>query len=196
MRKTAYFLVTVAAVFAAAALTGIAFGAERPDVRADNCEHILPGEVSHTIAEQFKGWTVQNSAMLSATARVRWQSEKPVACPGVARGRYTGAKSSSFVVLVVGGPENQGHGKLVVFLQSAEHQGAYSAQVLDEMRVGAPNYFIHGAKVRRFFDAASVQRFRVAATDSIVLFDAGTDEYGTEVYFWTETGFHHEPIDH
>jgi len=36
----------------------------------------------------------------------------------------------------------------------------------------------------------------VASTDSIVLFDAGKDDYGVEVYFWTGDGFRHEPVDY
>ncbi len=199
MPKTGTLLVTVAAVMAAVGLCGAAFGTpEIPAQKASvgSCERALPGEVSRMLSDQFNGWTIQNSEALSATARKRWQSEKPVACPGVARGKFTGTKFTSFAVLVVGGPDNKGQAKLVLFSPNNQQQSTYSVQGLDDIRDGVPNYFIHGEKVRRFFDAASTQRFRVAATDSIVLFDARTDEYGTELYFWTGAGFRHEPVDY
>jgi hypothetical protein len=201
MSQAGTFIVTVAAIFAAAGLSGTACATDRsgePTQKdsAESCEHALPGEVSRMLSEQFSGWKIQSSETLSATARDRWHSEKPVVCPGIARGKFVGTTSVSFAVLIIGGPDNKGQAKLVVFSPKNEQQSAYSVQGVDDIGANVPNYFIHEARVRQFFDAASTRRFRVAAVDTIVLFDAGADEYGTEVYFWTGTYFRHEPVDH
>jgi hypothetical protein len=158
----------------------------------DACQHLLPAEVSRTLSEQFSGWIVQSSDRLSSSARVRWQAEKPLGCPGIAGGRFTSA-DTAFAVLVVGSGENNGQAKLLSVIRS---DGAYHANVLEQISSGATNYFVHVAKVSQFLDAASARKFRVAATDSIVLFDAGTAEYGVEVYFWTGASFCHEPVDY
>jgi hypothetical protein len=157
------------------------------------CLHLLPTEVSRILSEQFGDWIVQNPDALSSVARERWQAEKPLACPGIASGRFTSAKSTSFAVLVVGGGKYKGEARLLLFT----HDGAgYIMNVVEQISTSAFNYFVHGAKTQQFFDAASARRFRAAARELVVLFDAGVDEYGVEVYFWTEAGFRHESVDY
>src|SRR5271154_6967102 len=86
--------------------TGSAFGQSPSELAktiatGDACQHLLPAEVLRTLSEQFSGWIVQSSDRLSASARDRWQAEKPLGCPGIARGRLTSA-DTAFSVLVVG----------------------------------------------------------------------------------------------
>jgi hypothetical protein len=93
----------------------------------------------------------------------------------------------------VGSGKSKGEAKLVVF---AHDDVGYHENVLEQISSGASNYFVQNARGRQFFDAASVRKFGAASTDSIVLFDAGKDEYDVEVYFWTGEGFRHEPVDY
>jgi hypothetical protein len=195
MARTTFWCFLIAAVGMVS--TGPALG-QRPSepaktiVTGDACQDLLPAEVSRTLSEQFSGWIVQSSDKLSPSARERWQAEKPLGCPGIAGGQFTGP-DIAFAVLVVGSGENKGQAKLLSFVRSG---GVYHARVLEPISFDATNYFVHGAKVSQFFDAASARKFRVAATDSIVLFDAGTGEYGVDVYFWTGARFRHEPVDY
>ena len=131
------------------------------------CQHLLPVEVSRTLSQQFSGWTVQSPDALISAARERWRAEKPLGCPGIASGRFTSAKSVSFAVLVVGGGENREEAKLLVFVGAG---ASFHVAVLDRISSGASNHFIHGTKVHQFFDVVSARPFRVASTDSIVLF--------------------------
>jgi hypothetical protein len=174
-------------------LTSSAFGQSPSEAaKTDACHDALPAEVSRTLSEQFGGWIVQSPDRLTSSARDRWQAEKPLGCPGIAEGRFTSVNRTSFAVLVVGSGDNQGAGKLLSFVRSG---AGYHADVLEQISSGANNYFIHAAKTSQFFDGSSAGRFRVAASDAIVLFDAGTEEYGVEVHFWTGAGFRHEPVD-
>jgi len=93
----------------------------------------------------------------------------------------------------VGCGKSIGEAKLVVF---ARDDVGYHENVLEQISSGAGNYFVQSARVGQFFDAVSVQKFGAASTDSVVLFDAGKDEYGVEAYFWTGEGFRHEPVDY
>jgi hypothetical protein len=175
-------------------LTGSAFGQSPPEAaKADACHDAVPAEVSRTLSEQFGGWIVQSPDRLTSSARDRWQAEKPLGCPGIAEGRLTSAKRTSFAVLVVGSGDNKGQARLLSLVRSG---AGYHAEVLEQISSGASNYFIHAAKTSQFFDGASAGKFRVAASDSVVLFDAGTREYGVEVYFWTGASFRHEPVDY
>jgi hypothetical protein len=145
------------------------------------CTDLLPVEILRILNEQFSGWHIQKSEALSTTARERWQSEKPLACPGIASGEFTG-KNMSYAVLVVRGDGNKSEGRLLAFIRNSD-RSTYGVQVMEEIQVGAINYFIHKIDVHRLFDTGSIRRFRVAAKDGPVLFDAGKEEYGTEVYF-------------
>ncbi len=185
-----WLLIAVVAVL----MTGSAF-AESPSeaVKSDACRDALPAEVSRTLSEQFGGWAIQTPDRLTSSAQDRWRAEKPLGCPGIAAGRFATAGRKSLAVLVVGSAENKGQAKLIAFTRSVT---GYHADVVDQISSGASNYFIHEAKVSQFFDAASAKKFQAAARDSIVLFDAGTGEYGVEVYFWTGATFRHEPVDY
>jgi len=179
-------------------LTGSAFGESpvkktRPIGTVEACLHLLPDEVSRVLSEQFGDWIVQHSDALSSVAKERWQAERPMECPGIAGGRFISAKSKSLAVLIVGSGKNKGQARLLSFTQDGAN---YHMSVLEQISSGAINYFVHSARTRQFFDAASARRFRAAASESVVLFDAGTDEYGVEVYYWTEAGFRHESVDY
>jgi hypothetical protein len=145
------------------------------------------------LSGQFVGWSVQNSGALSSTARDRWQAAKPPRCPGIAIGQFANPKNAAFAVLLVGSGQSKGEAMLLV---CARDDVGYHENVLERFSSGASNYFVRSAQVRQFFDAAAVRKFGVASTDSIVLFDAGKDDYGVEVYFWTGDGFRHEPVDY
>lgn len=183
---------------AGAVMTGAAFGegqsgpAKTPSV-ADACKDALPSEIARVLTEQFSGWALQSPDRLSSSARDRWRAEKPLGCPGIADGKFTSANDTAIAVLVVGGGENKGQGKLLSFVRSGT---GYKTEVLEKIPSGVTNYFIHGAKASQFFDGASARKFGVAAADAIAMFDAGTGEYEVDVYFWTGASFRHEPVDY
>jgi hypothetical protein len=63
-------------------------------------------------------------------------------------------------------------------------------------RGSAANFFIHRVNINKFFDQSSKRKFGVAASDGILLADAGENEYETDVYFWANGRYQHQPIDY
>src|SRR5258708_1493620 len=61
----------------------------------------LPQAVREHLRTAFGSWTIQVPASLNAHARERWQSERPVACPGIALGQFAGSKTTSYALLLV-----------------------------------------------------------------------------------------------
>lgn len=52
----------------------------------------LPQDVQSRLKTKFGSWKIQEPADLSPRAHERWESEKPLACPGIAVGQFEIAK--------------------------------------------------------------------------------------------------------
>jgi hypothetical protein len=75
-------------------------------------------------------------------------------------------------------------------------QSFYQATVVEHSDDhGASNYFIRRVSIGKFFDEESKRKFQVQATDGIVMTDSAENEYGADVYFWSNGSYRHEPID-
>lgn len=156
----------------------------------------LPSDIQHRLGQQFDSWRVQEAKDLSATARERWQSEKPKACPGIAEGRFAGGTALSYAVLLVPSSHPDGGYKFLVFSPS-HGKGSYELTIVEQSNHGgAGNYFIHCVRISKFFDERSRRKFGVKTTEGILLVDAGAKEYETDVYFWVSGGYQHQPVDY
>ena len=51
----------------------------------------LPTDIQNHLKGEFGSWKVQEPAELSPHAHERWESEKPLACPGIAVGKFENA---------------------------------------------------------------------------------------------------------
>lgn len=174
-------------------LAPTAYAEPRED--GDICKtEILPETVQDRLKQEFSSWTVQKPLGLSLNARKRWESEKPVQCPGIAIGQFENTKSLSYAVLLVA----QGHAdagyKLLVF--SPKPGQAYEMRSLDSGDNEAPNFFIHTVPMSKFFDDESRRKFQAYTSDGILLVDAAGQEYEVDVYFWANGTYRHQPIDY
>ena len=61
----------------------------------------LPPDLQSHLKTEFGSWMIQEPADLSPRAHERWESEKPLACPGIAVGQFEIAKMPSYAVLLV-----------------------------------------------------------------------------------------------
>ena len=48
----------------------------------------LPQDIQSRLKEEYGSWKVQEPADLSKHAHERWESEKPLGCPGIAMGHF------------------------------------------------------------------------------------------------------------
>ncbi len=155
----------------------------------------LPEDARTRLTEEFGSWRVQESTDLSKDAHERWKSEKPLACPGIAIGQFQSNKTRTYAALIVPVGQVDGGFKLLIFSQTAD-QRSYEVNVVAQADSGARNLFIHKVPISRFFDDSSRRKFQAHANDGILLIDSGENEYDAEVYFWTNGGYRHEPVDY
>jgi hypothetical protein len=159
-----------------------------------SCE-VVPDEIRQLIKDNFAGWMIQKPENMSATSRKRWESEKPLQCPGIAGGLFNDAKMSEYAVLLV--PiDHPGAGyKLLIFAHDNQ-QHSYSGNVIDRSSDGGENVFIRTAPVRKFFDTKSREKFHAFAKEAVLFVNAGESEYETDIYFFANGAYHHEPVDY
>jgi hypothetical protein len=155
---------------------------------------LLPLEVRQHIRQEFRTWTIADVSGLSDPVRERWKSEKPVGCPGIASGFFEGANRSFAVLLVPGAPEENGY-RLLVFTRM--DQRTYEPTIVDQSNDAKwSNLFIHAVKMSQFFNEQSKKKFHAFGSEGILLADVGQNEYETDVYFWADGKYQHQPVDY
>jgi len=111
------------------------------------------------------------------------------------RNGLNSAKTPSYALLLIPiGQPDAGY-RFLVFSRNTG-QSFYQATVVEHSDDhGASNYFIRRVSIGKFFDEESKRKFQVQATDGIVMTDSAENEYGADVYFWSNGSYRHEPID-
>ena len=156
----------------------------------------LPQDIQDRLKEEYGSWKVQEPADLSKHAHERWESEKPLGCPGIAIGHFESAKTLSYALLLVPTEHPDRGYRFLVFSQKPG-QPTYEVRLVEKLdQNGASNYFIHRTPTSKFFDEPSRKKFRAHTVDGILLVDSAENEYGVEVYFWSGGRYRHEPIDY
>jgi len=156
----------------------------------------LPSAIQHRLREEFGSWRVQDVANLSQRAHGRWESEKPLECPGIAVGHFESAQTPSYALLLVPvGNADAGY-RFLVFSQKTGESG-YEMRVLDKLdESGAANYFLRGTPISKFFSEESKKKFHAHTVDVILLFDSAEKEYEVDVYYWSEGRYQHDAVDY
>ena len=172
-------------------------GAARANPSPTLCKvESLPSDIQNRLKEEYGSWKIQEPADLSQRARERWESEKPLDCPGIAVGHFESAKTPSYAILLVPTGHSDGGYRFLVFSQKPG-QTAYDAKLVEKLdEHGAANHFIHRTPISKFFDEPSRKKFHAHTVDGILLVDSAENEYGVEVYFWSGGRYRHEPIDY
>jgi len=130
---------------------------------------LLPAEMQRHIQTNYSSWRLQDVSDLSANAKERWQSEKPVDCPGLAVGQFEKPDQKSYAALLV--PTNKpdtGH-RLLVFTPTGS-VSSEAFRVIDQSDgIGASNFFVHQIKIAKVFSSEWVKKLRVVTKDGILL---------------------------
>jgi hypothetical protein len=156
----------------------------------------LPLAIQSHLREEYGSWKIQDASSLSPRARGRWESEKPLGCPGIAVGHFESAQTLSYALLLVPvGHADAGY-RLVVFSQKAG-QSEFEERILNKLdEGGATSYFLRGMPISKFFDEASKKRFQAHSAEVILLFDSAENEYEVDVYYWSQNRYRHDPVDY
>ena len=177
---------------------GLAFGQQPASKQESSLCRLdsLPTAIQHRLKQEYGSWRVQEVANLSQRAHGRWESEKPLRCPGSAVGYFESAHTPSYALLLVPTVNADAGYRFVVFSQRPG-QSDYDAKLLDKLdEAGAANYFVRGTPIGKFFDQASKKRFNANASDVILLFDSAEKEYEVDVYYWSKGHYRHDPVDY
>jgi hypothetical protein len=167
-------------------------GADRFSCQAGS----LPAEIQRILKERFGLWRIQEPQDLNERARERWQSEKPLASPGIAVGRFGKGEGLSYAVLLVPRTRPGVGYKLLAFSPESGGQAYRMVGIEESGDSKAANLFIHGLLISKFFDQQSRIKFGARANDGILFADVAEDEYETDIYFWADGQYRHEPIDY
>jgi hypothetical protein len=153
----------------------------------------LPVAIQGQLKTDFASWKIQEAKDLSSSARKRWESMKVRECPGIAFGEFETANKAYAVLLVPVDHPDTAY-RFVVF--SANEGQPFHRLLVEKLEgAGAANYFIHRVPIADFFSEVWKRKLHVNAKGGILLVDAGTTEYETDVYFWSEGRYQHQPVD-
>ena len=95
----------------------------------------LPSGVRTRIKREFGSWRVQEPENLSSSARERWKSERPSACPGIAVGEFENSAMSVYAVLLVPIGRPASAYRLLVFSGGSE-ESQYKMTTLRQSSAG------------------------------------------------------------
>ena len=154
----------------------------------------LPVQLQQRLKAEFSSWKIQDAESLTKNAKERWQSEKPLACPGIAIGNFASPTRTSYALLLVPLSNPDSAYRFLVFTPNKEAQSDLTI-IESSDAPGAANGFVRSVALSKMFSADWSRKLNVAEPEGILFIDAGPDEYEADVYFWSEGKYHHEPID-
>ncbi len=157
---------------------------------------LLPTEMQRLIQINYSSWRLQDVSNLSANAKERWQSEKPLDCPGIAVGQFENMNQKSYAVLLVPANKPDTGYRLLVFTPNESHSPEAFRVVDQSDKIGASNFFVHQIQIAKVFSSEWVKKLRVATKDGILFVDAGISEYEADVYYWAGDKYRYEAIDY
>lgn len=155
----------------------------------------LPSDIQNHLKGDFGSWKIQEAETLSENARKTWTGKKPPSCPGIAVGLFQSTKAACYAVLLVPVDHPDAGYRFVVFGHKAAETSYETVIVEQSDNHGASNYFLRRVPISDFFNEESKKKFQVRATDAILMVDSGDQEYEADIYFWSTSGFRHEPVD-
>jgi hypothetical protein len=145
----------------------------------------IPSDIKNRLTQEFESWKIQEATDLGPLAHKRWASEKPLACPGIAIGRFDDATRPSYAVLLVRRTHSDSVYKLLVFSCKAGRP-KYDLRVIEQSGGVAPaNLFIHGIRIADFFDDQSRKKVNATMDEGILFLDSAENEYEADVFFWS-----------
>ena len=197
LKTSCQFVVLVSLLSATAAISSNALPLRTQAGRTPaNCKpEILPPMVLSQIKADYGSWKIQDLSDLSLGARQEWEYKKygkPSECPGIAIGQFENANQSYAVLLVPRSDPDSAY-RFLVFSRRTSRT-AYQLTILEKSDdPGVRNIFIRTVRLSDFFNDESRNKLDVRANQGILFVEAGENQYGANVFFWTRNGYRHEP---
>jgi hypothetical protein len=155
----------------------------------------IPKDIRDTLERRFYGWKVQDSSNLLPKARQQWAAIAPLACPGIATGRFEDSRSVAYALLLVPADRSANGYKFVVF-SAPSGQSFYGFKMLDQAAINASSFFVHAVAIDRVFDSALKKQFRPKQNDAVILFFADDRAASQNVFYWKGDSYDHAQVDY
>jgi hypothetical protein len=165
-----------------------------PEELLDLCKlDSLPQDVRGSLTRNFAAWKILEPADLTARARTRWGSERPLTCPGIAAGHFQDAKSASYALLLIPADHSTTAYRLVVYTQQSGHE-FYGFKALGQVDSGASDVFVQAVPTVRYFEATSKWVSHSHVSEAVLLVDsAATQAY---IYVYSDMSYEREPVSY
>ena len=163
-----------------------------PDELLDLCKSdSLPQDIRGSLSRNFAAWKILEPADLTARARTRWGSERPLTCPGIAAGHFQDAKSASYALLLIPADHSTTAYRLLVYTQQAGHD-FYGFKALGQVDSGASDVFIKAVPTVRFFEATSKWVAHSHVSEAVMLVDSAATQ--AALYIYADMSYEREPV--
>ena len=155
----------------------------------------LPSEIQIRLKQDFEAWKIQAADNLSEHARKSWDGKKPSGCPGIAVGLFQGVKVPSYAFLLVPVEHPDSGYRFLVFSRKTGQLSYEPIMIEKSDERGASNYFIRKVLVNELFSEEARKKFQVQTTQAVLMVDSAEQEYETDIYFWSNGRYQHQPVD-
>jgi hypothetical protein len=163
-----------------------------PDELLDLCKSdSLPQDIRGSLSRNFSAWKILEPADLTARARTRWGSERPLTCPGIAGGHFQDAKNASYALLLIPADHSTTAYKLLVYTQQSGHE-FYGFKALGQVDSGASDVFVKAVPTVRFFEATSKWVAHSHVSEAVMLVDSAATQ--AALYIYSEMSYEREPV--
>ena len=163
-----------------------------PEELLDLCKlDALPQDIRGSLSRNFSAWKVLEPADLTARARTRWGSERPLTCPGIAAGHFQDAKNASYALLLIPADHSTTAYKLLVYTQQSGHE-FYGFKALGQVDSGASDVFVKAVPTVRFFEATSKWVAHSHVSEAVMLVDSAATQ--AALYIYSEMSYEREPV--
>jgi hypothetical protein len=165
-----------------------------PEELLDLCKlDSLPQDVRGSLSRNFAAWKILEPADLTARARTRWGSERPLTCPGIAAGHFQDAKSASYALLLIPADHSTTAYRLVVYTQQSGHE-FYGFKALGQVDSGASDVFVQAVPTVRYFEATAKLVAHSHVSEGVLMVDsAATQAY---IYVYSDMSYEREPVSY
>lgn len=168
--------------------------AGEPEELLDLCRtDSLPADVRGSLSRNFSAWKILEPADLSARARTRWGSERPLNCPGIAAGHFQDPKNASYALLLVPANHSTSAYKLLVYTQQSGQQ-YYGFKAIGQMDSGASDVFVQAVPTVRFFEATSKWVAHSHVSEAVMLVDSAAVQ--SYLYIYSDMSYERETVNY
>ena len=165
-----------------------------PDELLDLCRlDALPADIRGSLSRNFSAWKIQEPADLSARARTRWGSERPLTCPGIAAGHFQDPKNASYALLLIPADHSSSAYKVLIYTQQSGGQ-YYGFKAVGQLDSGASDVFVQTVPTGRYFEATAKLVAHSHVSEAVLLVDSAAAQ--ASLFVWSNMSYERTDVSY